>query len=222
MDCFTDFYERLDIIQSAVGPIYEEGEGTFEDDISSDLTNGISEEYFDFVDQASTHLYSFYEKHIADSRMHQALHELVNTRRRKNYDDLKLVLMVDVIRAYNGLDHSTRLNAPEGIALLLLLVKLFRPDYFISFSGLKAIPSDIINLDGLVPYISACSEEIDIPHNESVISILLRQVHPRADKTYRQCLYYLFEVLSKVDGVVSQSETEYLMGLLRLENDDIK
>ena len=68
---------------------------------------------------------------------------------------------------------------------------------------------------------SACSDEIDISKDESVISILLQQVHPKADKTYRQCLYYLFEAVSNVDGVISKSETEYLMGLLHLDDDDI-
>lgn len=221
MDCFTDFYERLDALTLVNEPQLDENEEPLEEDITSDLSFGISEDYFDKVDQASSQLYSFYEKYIADSRMHQALHELINTRRRKNYDDLKLILMVDVIRAYECLDHSTRLNSPEGIALLLLLVKFFKSDFFISFQGLQAIPSTVINLDGIIPYVSACSDEIDISKDESVISILLQQVHPKADKTYRQCLYYLFEAVSNVDGVISKSETEYLMGLLHLDDDDI-
>lgn len=153
--------------------------------------------------------------------MHVALRERINTRRRKNYDDLKLILMVDIIRAYEGLDHSTRLNSPEGIAPLLLLVKFFRPDYFITFQGLQTIHTDIINLDGIVPYISACSDEIDIPKEESIVSTLLQEVHPKADRTYRMCLYYLFEAVSQVDGVISQSEREYLMTLLNLDDEDV-
>jgi hypothetical protein len=131
------------------------------------------------------------------------------------------MLMIDVVRAYEGLNHSTRLNCPEGIALLLLLVKFFRPDYFISYQGLKAIPTDIINLDGLVPYISNCSDQIDIPMEDSVISVLLQDVHPKADKTYRIAMYALFEAISEVDGVISLSEREYLMSLLRLDDDDM-
>ena len=221
MECFTEFYELLEKLTQP--PVIEEDDelGTIDDDFKSDLSTGIDEKYFDKIDQASSMILSFYERYIADTRMHVALHERVNTRRRKDYNDLKLMLMIDVVRAYEGLNHSTRLNCPEGIALLLLLVKFFRPDYFISYQGLKAIPTDIINLDGLVPYISNCSDQIDIPMEESVISVLLQDVHPKADKTYRIAMYALFEAISEVDGVISLSEREYLMSLLRLNDDDV-
>lgn len=221
MECFTEFYELLETL--AQPPVIEENDeqGYFDDVFMNDLSEGIEESYFEKIDQATSMILSFYERYIADTRMHVALHERVNTRRRKNYDDLKLILMIDVVRAYEGLNHSTRLNCPEGIALLLLLVKFFRPDYFISYQGLKAIPTDIINLDGLVPYISNCSDQIDIPMEESVISILLRDAHPKADKSYRITMYALFEAISEVDGVISRSEREYLMTLLRLDDDDL-
>lgn len=221
MDCFTEFYELLETL--AQPPVIaEDDEQGYNDDVfMNDLSEGIEESYFEKIDQATSMVLSFYERYIADTMMHIALHERVNTRRRKNYDDLKLMLMIDVVRAYEGLNHSTRLNCPEGIALLLLLVKFFRPDYFISYQGLKAIPSDIINLDGLVPYISNCSDQIDIPMEESVISTLLQDAHPKADKSYRIAMYALFEAISEVDGVISRSEREYLMTLLRLDDEDV-
>lgn len=221
MECFAEFYELL---ENLTQPPVIEGDnelGIIGDDFKSDLSTGIDEKYFDKIDQASSMIMSFYERYIADTRMHVALHGRVNTRHRKDYNDLKLMLMIDVVRAYEGLNHSTRLNCPEGIALLLLLVKFFRPDYFISYQGLKAIPTDIINLDGLVPYISNCSDQIDIPIEDSVISVLLQDVHPKADKTYRIAMYALFEAISEVDGVISLSEREYLMSLLRLDDDDV-
>ncbi len=222
MDCFTDFYERLEALTTIPEPeLDEEGNPIDEEDFKSDLSLGINEPYFDKVDHASTTLVQFYDRYIADTVMHSALHARINTRHRKNYDDLKLMVMVDVVRAYEGLDHSTRLNCPEGIALLLLLVKFFRPDYFITFPGLKEIPTEIINLDGIVPYISACSDMIDIPSEESTISELLLEAHPKHERTYRVCLYHLFEAVSEVDGVISLSEREYLMTLLRLDDDDV-
>ena len=221
MDCFNEFYERLEALTQPTVVEDDDELEIIDDSFKSDMSVGIDEKYFDKIDQASSMILSFYERYIADTRMHMALHERVNTRRRKNYDDLKLMLMVDVIRAYEGLNHSTRLNCPEGIALLMLLVKFFRPDYFISYQGLKEIPEDIINLDGLVPYISDCSEQIDIPLEENVISLLLQDVHPNADKTYRSAMYLLFEAISEVDGVISLSEREYLMTLLRLDDDDV-
>ena len=221
MECFTDFYELLETLVQPPVIEQDDEQGSLNDVFTNDLSEGIEESYFEKVDQTTSMLLSFYDRYIADTRMHIALHERVNTRRRKNYDDLKLMLMIDVVRAYEGLNHSTRLNCPEGIALLLMLVKFFRPDYFISYQGLKAIPTDIINLDGLVPYIANCSEQIDIPMEESVISILLQDVHPKADKTYRIAMYALFEAISEVDGVISRSEREYLMTLLRLDDDDV-
>ena len=221
MECFTEFYELLENLMQPPVVEKDDEQGTIDDDFKSDLSTGIEEKYFDKIDHASSMISLFYERYIADTRMHVALHERVNTRRRKDYNDLKLMLMIDVVRAYEGLNHSTRLNCPEGIALLLLLVKFFRPDYFISYQGLKAIPTDIINLDALVPYIYNCSEQIDIPMEESVISILLQDVHPKADKTYRIAMYALFEAISEVDGVISLSEREYLMSLLRLDDDDV-
>ena len=221
MECITDFYELLETLVQPPVIEQDDEQGSLNDVFTNDLSEGIEESYFEKVDQTTSMLLSFYDRYIADTRMHIALHERVNTRRRKNYDDLKLMLMIDVVRAYEGLNHSTRLNCPEGIALLLMLVKFFRPDYFISYQGLKAIPTDIINLDGLVPYIANCSEQIDIPMEESVISILLQDVHPKADKTYRIAMYALFEAISEVDGVISRSEREYLMTLLRLDDDDV-
>lgn len=225
-DCFYDFYERLDALTLPQEPEEELEEEEVAapaiEEITTDLSFGITEEYFDKVDHASGILRSFFDRYIADSRMHQALHEDVNTHRRKNYDDLKLMVLVDVVRAYESLNHSTRLNCPEGIALLLLLVKFFKPDEFISFQGLKEIPVDIINLDGIVPYIAACSDEIEfVGDDESIISSLLRKVHPKADNTYRMCMYHLFEAVAQVDGVITQSEQEYLMTLLHLDDDDL-
>ena len=72
-----------------------------------------------------------------------------------------------------------------------------------------------------MPYISNCSDQIDIPIEDSVISVLLQDVHPKADKTYRIAMYALFEAISEVDGVISLSEREYLMSLLRLDDDDV-
>jgi len=222
MDCFTDFYDRLKVLTTIPEPeLDEEGNPIDEEDFKSDLSLGINEPYFDKVDHASTTLVQFYDRYIADTVMHSALHARINTRHRKNYDDLKLMVMVDVVRAYEGLDHSTRLNCPEGIALLLLLVKFFRPDYFITFPRLKEIPTEIINLDGIVPYISDCSDMIDIPSEESTISELLLEAHPKHERTYRVCLYHLFEAVSEVDGVISLSEREYLMTLLRMDDDDV-
>ena len=221
MDCFIDFYERLEsFMQPPIIEVEDDEKGSFEP-LTSDLSPNIDERYFENVDYATSSIVSFYEDYISDTRMHVALQSRMNTRRRKNYDDLKLMLMIDIERAYEGLHHPTRLNSPEGLALFLLLVKMFRPDFFVTYEGLKAIPEDIINLDGLVPYISNCSAQIDIPEKESVISILLQEVRPKADRFYRVYLYRLFEAVAQVDGIITEEEQNYLKKLLRLDDDDV-
>lgn len=221
MESFIDFYERMEsLTKIPEKPIDSEDVGY--DVITVDISSeDITLDYYNKIDYYSSMLVSFYENYIADPKVHQALHGLFNTHRRKNYDDLKLILMIDIIRAYEGLDHSTSLQTPEGFALLLLLVKLFRPDFYISYEGLKEIPSDIIDLDGIVPYIAACSDEIKMEQEESIISILLQDINSKAEISYRKCLYYLFDAVSNADGSVSISEKEYLMSLLRLDDNDI-
>lgn len=211
MDCFKDFYEYLESL-----PAPEP------DDYTVDLTNaGISEEYFEKVDHASSMIAQLFDRYINTDNMQKKLHERIRTGRYKNRDDVKLCLMIDIVRCYYGLDHRTSLNTPEGIALLLLLVKLFREDYTITYSGLSEIPSSIINLDGLVTYISDCSDEIDIPSDQCVLTTILQDKYPSVDRSYRIALYRFCEAISEVDGVISVSEREFLMALLRLDDEDV-
>lgn len=222
MNCFLDFYERLDAITTEITRFQGKNGSLDNQCITVDVLNPeTTKDYFDSIDIATTMLFSFFERYIANSKMRSVLQRYVNTRHRKNYDDLKLVLVADVIRAYQGMNHSTRLQSPEGIAILLLLVKLFCPNYYIAYETLKAIPEEIINLDGIIPYISECSDSIAVPEDEIIISTLLEEANPRADLTYRICLYNLCEAVSKVDGFISPSEKEYIMTLLHLDDDDV-
>ena len=72
-----------------------------------------------------------------------------------------------------------------------------------------------------MPYISACSDEVGIPQNESIVSTLMLEGHPKHERAYRICLYQLCEAISEVDGIISLSEREYLMTLLHLDDDDV-
>lgn len=223
MDCFTDYYEQLERLTTIPEPEFDEyGKPIVAKNVVTDLSAGINESYFNKVDNASSRIQFFYERYVADTKMHQTLHSFVNTRRRKNYDDLKLMLMIDIVRGYEGLNHSTRLNSPEGIALLLMLVKIYCPDNNITYDTLKEIPETIINLDGLIPFIANCANRInDILSENSIISTLLLEAHPKIEETYRICLYYFFEAVAEVDGFISNSEREFLLTLLRLDDNDV-
>lgn len=223
MDCFTDYYEQLERLTAIPEPEVDEyGNPIPVENDMTDLSAEIDESYFNKIDHASSSIQFFYDRYIADNKMHQALHSYVNTRRRKNYDDLKLMLMIDIVRGYEGLNHSTRLNSPEGIALLLVLVKIYRRDYIITYETLNEIPEIILILDGLIPYIANCADQInDIPSENSIISTLLLEAHPKNDRTYRICLYYFFEAVAEADGFISNSEREFLLTLLRLDDNDV-
>ena len=211
MDCFKDFYDCLENLP-APSP----------DDYTLDLSQtGITEEYFDKVDSASSMIIMLYERHLNTNPMQRLLHDNIRTGRYKNRDDVKLCLMIDIVRCYYGLGHRTSLNSPEGIALLLLLIKLFRNEYTITYKGLGEIPNYIIDIDGLVPYISECSDQIDIAKDQSVLSTLLQNKYPQVDRSYRIALYRYCEAISEVDGTISREEREFLMTLLRLDDDDV-
>ena len=229
MDSFKEFYERLEMLKAAEQPEetvvtdeYGNKKIRYEEELTVDLSySGVTPEYFEKVDNASSWLISFYNRHVAITSVHNALYDNTLLYKRRTYDDLKLCLMIDVIRCYQGLNHSTSLNSKEGLGLLILLIKMFKPSYILTYEGLPAIPESIINLDSLVPYVCACSDEINIPSDKSIISTLLQQVKPKEDKLYREIIYRFCEAISEADGEISISEREWLMCILHLDDDDI-
>lgn len=229
MDSFKEFFERLSLLGGQKATSGEtiifgstDDEMTSSDEIYVDLScNGVTSEYFDKVETSASLLYAFYETHIANTPVHNALYENALLYKRRTYDDLKLCLLIDVVRCYEGLNHSTSLNSKEGLSLLVLLTKAYMPDFLLTFEGLSSIPERVINLDSLVPYISQCSDEINFARGTSVVSELLQKARPNSDELYREILYRFCENISEVDGEISLSEKEWLMTLLRLDDDDI-
>lgn len=229
MDSFKEFFERLEMLKVAEQPErivtaddYGNDEITYEDEITVDLSeSGVTPEYFDKVDNASSWLISFYNRYVATTLVHNTLYDNTLLYKRRTYDDLKLCLMIDVIRCYQGLDHPTSLNSKEGLGLLILLIKMYKPSYVLTYEGLSAIPESIINLDSLVPYVGACSDEINISSDKSIISTLLQLVKPKEDKLFREIFYRFCEAISEADGNISISEREWLMCILHLDDDDI-
>ena len=53
MDCFTDFYERFEAMTAVSEPGLDENRDAHIDEMTSDLSEGITEEYFEKVDYAS-------------------------------------------------------------------------------------------------------------------------------------------------------------------------
>lgn len=233
MASIEEFYSLMDRL------VYKKNEDSYEDNYDEDSENGetlqnvddeeftvdlsganVTEEYFDNVDWAAQSLVTFFENHLVNSEVHKAFYDITVGPRRRNYDDLKFCLLIDIERCYSGLNHHTSLNTPEGIALLLLLTRLFMPEKMFGYAGLSQVPESVINLDAMVAYASMGSEEIDIPADELVIAHLLSEARPKSENLYRKVVYRFCEAISEVDGSISRSEEEFLKSLLRLDDDD--
>ena len=81
MECFTEFYERLEALTAL--PINNKEVDAKEEVITVDISNPeITIDYFNKVDYLSSILVSFYEKYIANAKMHQAHHGYFHFRKR--------------------------------------------------------------------------------------------------------------------------------------------
>lgn len=213
MNAFEKYFEQLRYVTS-VNPDL--------DAVTVDLTaSGVTKEYFDKIDERSSNLLDFFQQTVANQAVRDTLQGFVTIDGYQDDEDLMLCLLMDIVHCFKGLDHRTSLNSCEGIALLNVLAKVYRPDYYMSFEELSEIPQFIINLDRMVSSIHGCIDETEIMKNQSIISVLLQIVNPEADKDYRILLYKLCEAISEADGRISISEREFLMNVLRLDDDDV-
>lgn len=227
MKCIDDFHKITEGIgifsveDNISSSSFEKG---FYDGIYVDLTTcGITKEYFERIDSATSNLVVFFNDQVADSTIVTALNVFLNEPNSKNigYENLKLCLLIDTLRCFIGLDHSTNINTPEGLAILILLTKIYYPYVSISYDFLKEVPEFILSLDGLVPYIGQCSAEIGNKKDEIIISRFLFDINPNADIQYRILLYNFCEAVAKADDIITISEKEWLMSVLRLDDEDI-
>lgn len=213
MNAFDKYFEKLRYVTS-INPEL--------DGVTVDLTrSGVTREYFNKLDESSNALLDFFQETVAKQEVRDALQGIVTMEGYQENEDLMLCFLMDLVHCFEGLDHSTSLNTCEGLALLNVMAKVYRPDYYMSFEELSEIPQFIINLDAMTIYIDGCIEETEIMKNQSLVSVLLQIVNPEADKEYRILLYRLCEAISEADGVISISEREFLMNVLRLDDNDV-
>lgn len=213
MKVYTDYFDRLNLVTNQKYDL---------DKVTVDLTSssGITREYYAKIDERSDAILDFFQNKIANQEVRDALKGIITIEGYRGDDDLMLCLLMDIVHCFDGLDHPTNLSTCDGIALLNIMTKVYRPDYHMSFEELSVVPSFIINLDAMVIYIFACIEATDIMKSQSIVSALLQKVNPEADKEYRILLYRFCEAVSEVDGIISISECEFLMNILRLDDND--
>lgn len=186
-------------------------------DTAVDLsTIGVTENYFCNVSDAAQAITDFYEEYLTLSDFSQQIN--------KKYcfdseTDVKLALIIDVLRCYDGLGHSTSFNTPEGIAIMIFLGKIYEVERIYSFKDLSDIDSGTVSLIDIIPYIDQCSHEIG-NMSTLLISSILENTDPDVDKLYRQLLYKLCKSIASVDGNIAIEEKEWLEEIAHLDDDD--
>lgn len=216
MDSFKKYYDRLKILEINDNKTFDQ---YMSSDLTIDLSSSItSQEYFEKVDCATTNLASFFLHSIETRQVRSILYNYLPLKEKRK-GDLLLCFMIDILRCFEGLNHPTNLSSPEGIALLILLTKLYSPQFVFTYESLSEIPEKVINLDAIVPYIYECSAELG-DTDELIISKPLQNIDSKADILYRELIYHFCEAISKADGHISILEKEWLMSVLRLDDDN--
>ena len=209
MDKLQSFYEQYSLLKDKLKENFN--------DFSADLLQyGLTEEYYNKVNNATEQLCNFYNLKLNNSTIHNALSYRLND---GHSDNVKVCLLVDVIRCYEGLSHPTTFTTPEGIALMILLDKLIGNREIQSYAKLKGVSSPTLSLIDIIPYISECSESLGSKYSLYLPTILAKK-SPENEHLYRRLIYHLCKSIAEVDGVISIAEEDWLNEIALL-NDDI-
>lgn len=187
-------------------------------DTAVDLSqNGVTESYFGNVSDAAQAITDFYKEYLSLPDISKQISTKYSF---DSESDVKLALIIDVLRCYDGLGHSTSFNTPEGIAIMIFLGKIYEVERIYSFKDLSDIDFGTVSLIDIIPYIDKCSQEIGNT-NTLLISSVLESTDPDADILYRQLLYKLCKSIASVDGNLAIEEKEWLEEIARLDDDDL-
>lgn len=185
-------------------------------DFSADLRQyGITEDYYRKVDDATELLCKFYDVKLANVTIKNALAYKLNDNHTEN---VKICLLIDVLRCYEGLSHPTTFTTPEGTALLLLLDKILGNREIKSFAQLGTVSSPTLSLIDIIPYISECSEGLGEKYS-LYLPTILENKSPENGYLYRRLIYNLCKTIAEVDSEISEAEEDWL-NEIELLNDD--
>lgn len=209
MDVFKLLHEQYTQLREKLN---EESDG-----LSFDLLqNSINEEYYNRVEQATSLLCRFYETKLVPLNLHNSLTYRLND---NHYENLKICMLIDLERSYEGLGHSTSFNTPEGIALMILLDKMIGNKEIVTYDHLAKVSIATISLIDIIPALSGCSDFLGDRYSLYIAS-LLNKKYPEAEKLYRRLIYHLCKTIAEVDGEISPSEEEWLREIALLNDDD--
>ena len=180
------------------------------------LQSGITREYFDKVNTAIELLRKFYDRHLSNIRIHDAVCARLNRQRKEN---VKFCMLIDIMRCYDGLDHPTSFNTPEGVALMMLMDKMIGQANIERYEQLAAVNSTTLELIDIIPYINECSYALGDRYS-LFLSSVFEKTSPDMDRLYRRLLYNLCKHIAEVDGVITISEKDWLNEIALLNDDD--
>lgn len=206
MESLFELYEHYDSLQENI-----------DSEVTTDLLQyGITRDYYDKVNTAIDLLRLFYERHLNNKQIQDAVSEHFNDRRT---DNVIFSLLIDVMRCYDGLNHPMSFNTPEGVALMMLLDKTIGEANIQSYEQLASVSSTTLGLIDIIPYINECSFELG-DRFSLFMSSLFEQTNPEIDRLYRRLLYNLCKRIAEVDGKMTESEEDWLNEMALL-NDDL-
>lgn len=209
MDKFSQLYDQI--------ALYKEKINQDDSDFTTNLLQyGITEDYFLKVRRAVELLFRFYEAKLANTTIRNAVAYRLN---HNHADNVKICLLIDVLRCYDGLSHPTTFTKPEGIALMVLLDKMIGEGIIMSYNQLSAVDSATLSLIDLVPYLSECSEQLGSKYSLYLPTIFEKKA-PDMQQLYRRILYNLCKTVAEIDGEISAAEEEWLNEIALLNDDD--
>lgn len=190
----------------------------YDSDSSADLLQyGITQSYYEDIVKASKLISEFSKKYLRTNSVYLSIKKRVDG---FEPDDMELYILIDIMRCYDGLDHSTSFTTPEGIALLVIISELYSVGNIHQYEDLKNVNYSTISITDLTPIIAECSYELGSQYS-LFISEILETENPSVDKLYRLIIYNLCHKIAMADGEISLSEKEWLEEIARLNDDDI-
>ncbi len=209
--------ESLNTLYEHYNRLKTELQGEIESDVTTNLLqSSITKDYYDKVYTAIELLQKFYDRHLTSNRIYDAVVAQLNSSRKEN---VKFCMLIDIMRCYDGLDHPTSFNTPEGVALMMLLDKTIGLAQINRYENLASVSSKTLELIDIIPYINECSYALGNRYSLFMSSIF-EKVSPDMDRLYRRLLYNLCKHIAEVDGLITISEKDWLNEIALLNDDD--
>lgn len=185
-------------------------------DLTFDLTQYISEEDFKRYKKAIELLVVYCDKYLINKKIFDSVSSVFQN---ENGNNVKLSVLIDIIRCYDGLNHPTSFNSAEGIALMMFVGDYFSIESINSYNELKHTSEIAVSLIDLIPCVCEFSAKIGDCYN-LFLAPIIDQYNRENAKMYRILLYNFSKRVAEIDSKISESEDDWLKEILLLNDDD--